>query len=356
MVGNTTHAWCRVGAGVVGRMDASLRLGPVALGVAFESTSTVPAGAARVAIEFPLVSAPTYLEGIKRAKRVAPNRAALTLLLWGFLAVMFILLAGIFMRAGTTSHAPVVAAPPPDASPLLTLLDSPWSLPLVLLGAAVVAYQLLLRAQRRAMVPLREARLATARGDSTRAVSVLRDALGGRRGPGIRAALLHALAQVASERGDFVEALDVLDETDATLGPAAQKSDRETNDFRVNVRMARAEALLALGRHDEAEAQLTPLPAAWMPLAHAWGTALSIRLAAARRDHATTLRLLREHAVANERRLTLRERWLLRAVEHLVRHGHVPVDALPADPTLRAWIAARLPGSDLATQAAGGAA
>lgn len=218
------------------------------------------------------------------------------------------------MCAGTTTHAPVVAAPPPDASPLLTLLDSPWSLPLVLLGAAVVAYQLLLRAP--------PGHGAAARGccgwprpAATRpgAVSVLR----GR--PGCDAAPASARRRstrwprwppsgATSSRPSTSST-----ETDATLGPrrAVSPTARPTTSASTSAWPAPRPSSRRPPRRGRGPAHAPPGRA--RPLAYAWGTALSIRLAAARRDHATTLRLLREHAVANEWRLTLRERWLLRA-------------------------------------------
>lgn len=308
------------------------------------------------------MSAPTYLEGVRRAKpgrSRKPNRARWTLLLWGLLTTLFLV-----VFAAIRSTRPVAAYAPPDAFVEPTVagafLADPrllsTALSVVLFGATALAAWLFMRSQRRAVVPMQEAKLAAAQGDPDRAVDVLRDALRVRRGPGMRSALLHCLAQVAAERGHFTEALEILDEAQAALGPDPSRSTRETSDYHVTVRMTRAEALLGLGRLDEAEAELTPPPAAWMPVAHAYANALSVRLAACRRDTAAVLRLLGEHAVAHERRLTLRERWLLRAIEHHARLGHVPTDALPDDPALRDWIAARLPPPEAAVNALGGAA
>ncbi len=302
------------------------------------------------------MSAPAYLEGLPRTKR---RRPGLLLGLWIVLVAVFTVVLVLLPRSPAGPDDLADAPPPPSA--LAELFGaSPWLfasvVALAFVGVATLAYSLLIRSQRRVLVPLRLARLAMANGDPDLAVETLRDAVRVQRGPGIRSALFYALAQVASERGHFTEALQILDEAETALGTNVTRSNRESSDYRVNVRMARADALLALGRFDQAEAELTPLPPAWMPLAHAYGVALSIRLAAGRRDHATTLRLLGEHAVSNERRLSLRERWFLRAIEHLARSGHVPVDALPDDPSLREWIAARVPGSDVTINALGGVA
>ncbi len=302
------------------------------------------------------MSAPAYLEGLPRAKR---RRPWLLLGLWVVLVAAFTTVL-ILNPVAPASPRGFVAAGPVRGSLAELFAHEPWlfasAVAVVFVAVVTLAYTLLVRSQRRVLVPLRKARLAMAQGDPGLAVDVLRDAIRVQRGPGVRSALFFALAQIASERGHFAEALQILDEAEAALGSKASRSNRETSDYRVNVRMARADALLALGRFDQAEAELTPLPPAWMPLAHACGVALSIRLAAGRRDHATTLRLLREHAVSNERRLSLRDRWLLRAVETIARSGHVPVDALPDDPSLRDWIAARVPGADVTINALGGVA
>ncbi len=302
------------------------------------------------------MSAPAYLEGLPRAKR---RRPWLLLALWAVLVAVFTAFLLLLPRAPVDPDGYAETAPARDTLAAI-LTSSPWlfagAVAAVFVATVTLAFALLLRSQRRVMAPLRKARLAMAQGDPGLAVDTLRDAIRVQRGPGVRSALFFALAQVASERGHFAEALQILDEAEAALGSKATRSNRESSDYRVNVRMARADALLALGRFDEAAAELTPLPPAWMPLAHAYAIALSIRLAAGRRDHAATLRLLRDHAVSNERRLNLRERWLLRTIEHLARGGHVPVDALPDDPSLREWIAARVPGADVTINALGGVA
>jgi len=302
------------------------------------------------------MSAPAYLEGLPRAKR---RRPWLLLVAWMALVFAIATVMALLPRAPAGPDGLADVEPAPNA--LVELLArSPWLfasvVAVIFIGAGALGYAVLLRSQRRLLVPLRKARLAMALGDPGLAVDTLRDAIRVQRGPGVRSALFFGLAQVASERGHFAEALQILDEAETALGSDATRSNRESSDYRVNVRMARADALLALGRFEQAEAELTPLPPAWMPLAHAYAVALSIRLAAGRRDHAATLRLLREHAASNERRLNLRERWLLRAIEHLARSGHVPVDALPDDPSLREWIAARVPGADVTVNALGGVA
>lgn len=303
------------------------------------------------------MSAPSYLEGVRRTPppRMSPR---LGLALWVVLLGLFTAIF-VFVRNAQPPRVegfPGAVAVAPAEAPLL---DRPGVVPAadaLLFGVGVLTLAWLLRSQRRVLTPLRRAKLALAEGDAERATGVLHEALRERYGRAPRAALLFGLGQVAAEQGHFAESLEVYAEAETTLGPAPRRSQRETSDFRVLLRMARAESLLALGRLDEAEVELTPMPAAWMPTAHAQAVVLTVRLAAGRRDHATVLRLLDEHATSNERRLTLRDRWLLRAVEHLARDGRVPSDALPDDPPLRRWIAARVPGLDLPLTADGGAA
>ncbi len=301
------------------------------------------------------MSAEKYLDGIPRVS--APrSQSWRTLLLWLFLAVMFVMVWRIVHNA----PAPRYDDEARDEAPST---DSPVDGRALILGIDLVLFGLVAgslawsnRRQRRALAPLREVDLALSEGATDRATIVLREALGRRPEVGVHAGLLMCLGRVASERGDHTEALGVFDEAQNTLGPPLAGSAAEGDLFHVQLRLERAESLLALGRLDEAEAAIAPSPPDWMPAERVHAITLSIRLASLRRDHATVLRLLDEHAPSIERMTRLRERWLLRAVEHLARRGHVPDDALPEDPELRRWIAARVPGLVFAVAAEGGAA
>lgn len=227
---------------------------------------------------------------------------------------------------------------------------------LVILAVTVVVSRVR-RGQLAVVEPIQRARLHLAQGELDQADEVLRAALREKRDARPRALLLNALAMVALERGDFDDALAIISEAEEGLKRGEVHVAPSHDTLRADLRVNAAEALLGLGRLDEAARRLDPLPAEWLPMHRAASLALSVCLAGRRGDREGALKLLRENATAVERTLPMRARWLLRAVEVYASTGSLAANALPDDPALTRWIARRFPHApDGASATDGGAA
>lgn len=274
-----------------------------------------------------------YLDGVAPAKR---RRAALA-----------VALALIVASVGTLTVLRA-AAPPPVSDDYVPAASSPRpAITAMVAGVLVFAVALATarakRSQLAVLGPMQRARLALAQGDLDEAQTVLRAALAGRTQARARAQLLDVMALVALERGDFDDALAVVTEAEAGLKRGEVNVAPAHDTLRADLRILSAEALLGLGRLDEAARRLDPLPDAWLPNHRAAALALSICVACRRGDRDGALRLLRDNATAIERTLPMRSRWLMRAVELYASTGSVPANALPDDPALSRWIARRFP-------------
>lgn len=185
--------------------------------------------------------------------------------------------------------------------------------------------------------------LALAQGDVTQAHDLLRAALAKRPSARSRAELLSALSLVALERGDFSDAFAIIIEAEDTLRRNESSVASHYDTLRATLRVNGAEALLGLGRLDEAARRLDPLPETWMPLQRSYAIFLTICITAGKRDFTAALALIREHTALVENSLPMRSRWLLRAIELFAINDTLTLASLPDDPALSRWMSLRFP-------------